>query len=180
MEKENLIKIAIVGPESTGKSTLAAQLADAFNTVYLSEYARSFFDEHNINYYTLKDLETIYRQQLLEESFLLKNAEGILFSDTALISGRVWATEVFQELPPVLSDESLSKHSQHFYVLCDTDLPWVEDPQRKNPHNRKHLFERHVEELKRIGAEYAVITGLNEERFDNALKAVQAFLKTVT
>jgi len=179
VEKENIIKIAVVGPESTGKSTLTKQLAESFATSYVAEYARSYFNEHSIDDYTLYDLEIIYREQLKLEAGAITHAKQILFTDTALISGKVWALEVFNQLPPVLSSASFSENPYHFYLLCDIDLPWEKDEQRKNAHNREHLFNRHLEELKAINAPYSVVRGFNEERLSNALNAVHAYLKTI-
>jgi NadR type nicotinamide-nucleotide adenylyltransferase len=178
MEKEKIIKIALLGPESTGKSTLAEQLANVFETTFVPEYARHFFNQHNINNYGLDDLETIYQHQLFEEDKFLERANSVFFADTTLLSGKIWAMEVFKELPLLLKNEDLINR-YHFYLLCDIDLTWEEDGQRKNAYNRLHLFQRHEEELKAMKASYAIISGIGEERLNNAVKAVKNFLKTI-
>ncbi|MBK7183357.1 MAG: ATP-binding protein [Bacteroidetes bacterium] len=67
MEKENkkLIRVALIGPESTAKSTLSEQLAKHYNTVWVKEYAREYLSEINRKY-TLDDIVEIAKQQLQE------------------------------------------------------------------------------------------------------------------
>jgi NadR type nicotinamide-nucleotide adenylyltransferase len=179
VEKENIFKIAIVGPESTGKSELTKRLANAFDTSYVEEYARTYFNEHSIEKYTLNDLELIYRRQLMNEEEPLRKAKSVFFADTTLLTGKIWSLEVFGNLPPVLKEEELINR-YHFYLLCDVDLPWIKDPQRKNPHNRNELLQLHIQQLNVMGAPFQVISGMHEQRYNNALAAVNGFLESIT
>lgn len=74
-------KIAITGPESTGKSLLAEQLARYYNTVYVPEYAREYIDNLN-KPYNFDDILKIAKAQLKNEKLLETKANKILFCDT--------------------------------------------------------------------------------------------------
>lgn len=176
MEKKDVIRIGVVGPESTGKSVLCEQLAAHYATLFVPEFARTYFEYNKIEKHRLYDIDFVYRMQIDMENDLMERANGYLFCDTTLVSGRVWAEEVFKEMPPFVA-ENLDKIKYDLYLLCDIDLPWVKDKQRKNEHNRGKLFEDHQRELDRMKANYRIIRGFNEMRLKNAIKAIEEGLK---
>lgn len=179
MEKERVIKIAIIGPESTGKTQLCEQLAQHYKTIFVPEYARTYFETHDISNYSLSDLDVIYAKQLEHESATLSKAKGILFSDTNLISGMVWSQKVFDKLPQVITNK-FAQLNYDLHLVCDIDLPWLADDQRKNENDREELLNAHYVILKQHRFNYVVINGLNELRLQNAIKAIDQFLKPVT
>lgn len=168
MEKNSIIKIAVIGAESTGKSSLVKDLAQYYKTTYVSEYAREFFNTHNINSYTIEVFDTIYRTQINNENLALIHANNLLFCDTSLITGKIWSDEVFGITAKYI-DDNLTKVKYDLYLVMKNDLPWVKDDQRKNPHNRNEIFEKNIDELKKINARYELIDGLNEQRLNNAI-----------
>ncbi len=172
MEKKDIIKIAVVGPESTGKSILCEQLALHYKTKYVPEFARKYFENNKIENHRLFDIDFIYEMQIELENDLIEKANTYLFCDTSLVSGKVWAEEVFHETPPFIS-ENLEKVKYQLYLLCDIDVPWVRDKQRRNEHNRAKLFNDHKVELDRMKVSYKIITGLKEARLENAIKAIE-------
>lgn len=176
MEKVKIIKIAILGAESTGKSTLAINLATHFNSVYVSEYAREYFNNADINNYSPDVFETIYRKQIENENLLINKANNFLFCDTSLITGKIWSEEVFGEVTPFIK-ENISKIEYDLYLVTNNEVPWVEDKQRKNPNNREELFEKNLSELKALGANFKIITGLNQDRLNNAIKIIEELFK---
>jgi NadR type nicotinamide-nucleotide adenylyltransferase len=174
---ENIIKIAVIGPESTGKSTLCKELADHYKTVYVPEYAREYFTKNkNINNYSLKDLERIYIEQINQENKALARANRFLFCDTTLITGKIWALEDFKDVPPFISD-NLAKVKYDLYLVTNNDVKWKKDELRKCGHNRDYLLERNIEELKLLNANYAMIEGTNKERFNNTVKHINTLYK---
>lgn len=172
MENSKIIKIAVIGPESTGKSVLSEQLARHFNTIFVPEYARDYFTEKNIEGHTMADLEIIYQKQILWEQEMLKRANRFLICDTNLVSGKVWAGVVFNTTPQFIKD-NLQFTDHDLYLVCDIDLPWVPDDQRRNEYNRKEIMEMHIAELEKLGATYEVIKGKDDERLQNAIKAIE-------
>ena len=171
MENSKIIKIAVIGPESTGKSTLCEQLALHYQTIFVPEYARHYFKKKNIDDYSLNDVETIYVHQIENEKKAIKTANKFLFCDTSLITGKIWGLEDFKKVPAFVSG-NITKVTYDFYLLTNNEVDWKKDSLRKNPHNREHIFNRNIEELELLKASYKVIEGINEQRLQNAIKHI--------
>jgi NadR type nicotinamide-nucleotide adenylyltransferase len=178
MEKttEGIIRIAIVGPESTGKSTLAVQLAEYYNTTYAPEYAREYIDKLN-RPYTFEDITEISKGQIEQEDKAAAKANHLLFCDTNLLVTKIWAEHKYGHCPEWILNEIKSR-KYSLYLLCNIDIPWEADPQREHPHLREHLFEKYLSEVKKSGVPYVIISGLQKERTENAIKAVDKLLAT--
>jgi NadR type nicotinamide-nucleotide adenylyltransferase len=158
-------KIAIVGPESTGKSTITQQLARHYKTLWVAEYAR----------YYCEALTNMYHGQVaLEESILAMAEKDFVFCDTTFVTVKIWSDEMLGETPQIVLD-NLPKRTYDLYLLMDIDLPWQEDPLRDFPHMREHFMQIWHRELKNLNANYVVVSGL-EDRFENAVKVVDGFL----
>jgi NadR type nicotinamide-nucleotide adenylyltransferase len=169
-------KIAIVGPESTGKSTMSAYLASHYNTVWVPEYARSYC-EKLIGPPTWQDeINMFYGQIALEEEFIPK-ANKVLFCDTTFITVKIWSDYTFGRSPQEVLDE-LPKHPYDLYLLLSIDLPWEDDPLRDFPNMREHFMEVWHKELQALNANYVLISGTGQERYDSAVKTIDRFLNT--
>jgi NadR type nicotinamide-nucleotide adenylyltransferase len=170
-------KIAIVGPESTGKSTITQQLARHYKTLWVAEYAR-YYCEALTGPCTMQDEINMYHGQVaLEESVLSMAEKDFIFCDTTFVTVKIWSDEMLGETPQIVLD-NLSKRTYDLYLLMDIDLPWQEDPLRDFPHMREHFMQIWHRELKDLNANYVVVSGL-ENRFENAVKAVDSFLNDV-
>jgi NadR type nicotinamide-nucleotide adenylyltransferase len=125
-------KIVIIGPESTGKSTLCEGLAAHYHTEWVREYAREYMLTHKGKAYNYDDLSTIARGQLALEDAAVegRNAESgptkdrVLFIDTDLYVMKVWSEYVFGQCETWILKEIATRHYDG-YLLCRTDLPWV-------------------------------------------------------
>jgi len=173
MEKApaNVKRIAILGAESTGKTTLAKALALRYHTSWVPEYAREYMSTHPGDY-DAEDIVKMTQVQLEQERALLPKAERFLFSDTELITAKVWCEDVFGNCPSWL-EENMLKHRYDLYLLTANDLPWVPDPVRMNPQRRDYFFNWYKRELEHYGMRYEVIRGRYEQRLLNAIKAVE-------
>lgn len=173
MEKNNhkIIRIALIGPESTAKSTLSEALAKHYNTVWVKEYAREYLNNINRKY-TLEDILEIAQEQFKQEQELIKKANKFIFVDTELINNKVWCLDVFKTCPAWI-EESIIKHKYDLYLLTYPDLPWEPDPLRENPERRDFFFNWYEKELKLIDANYAVIKGIGEERVKNSIQIIE-------
>ena len=152
------LKVGIIGPESTGKSTLAQSLAGQFGGIYIEEYARTYVEKLN-RPYTYEDVEAIARHQIEELASLSANRSPLTanryFYDTELIVTKVWF-EVKYGSCPVWLEEAIARYPMDFYILCYPDIEWKPDPVRENPAFREELFARYLEEVKKTGVPYYI------------------------
>jgi NadR type nicotinamide-nucleotide adenylyltransferase len=174
MENGDIKKIAIVGPESTGKSTISKLLADHYNTVYVPEYAREYCSQLTAPC-TWQDEINMFKGQLELEKKLLPQARGILICDTTFITVKIWSDQMFGKAPQEVLDE-LPNHPYDFYLLMDIDLPWEDDPLRDFPDLREHFMQVWHQELQNLDAAYQVISGTDTNRLTNAINAIDSFL----
>lgn len=166
-----LLKIAIVGPESTGKSTIAQQLAQHFNTVCVPEYAREYCKNLG-NTYTLQDeLNMFYGQKALENTLLPLARPPFIFCDTTILTVKIWCDHLFGDTPQEVKD-AIQENAYDFYLLMDINLPWEDDPLRDFPEQRAHFMKIWKTELQSLNAPFQVISGLGENRFQAALTAL--------
>lgn len=168
-------KIAIVGPESTGKSTITSALAKHFQTLWVPEYARYYCDALTAPCDLQDEVNMFHGQLALEASILAIAEKDFVFCDTTFITVKIWSDEVFGETPKIVLD-ALPKYTYDLYLLMDIDLPWQEDPLRDFPHKREHFMNVWHQELHNLNANYVLIGGI-EDRLHNAIAAVNTFLK---
>lgn len=178
MANREIRKIAVVGPESTGKSTISEQLANYYQTIWVPEYARGYCEKLT-SPCTWQDEINMFRGQLELEKSLEPGANNILICDTTFITVKIWSDHTFGESPQEVIDE-LPKHPYDLYLLMDIDLPWEHDPLRDFPHLREHFMEVWHKELNALKADYVIVSGSGEERLQNAVKAVDDFLERST
>ncbi|RYY37686.1 MAG: NadR [Sphingobacteriaceae bacterium] len=171
----NLIKIAIVGPESTGKSTMSAYLAKHYDTVWVPEFARGYCEKLT-EPCTFQDEVNMFYGQLELEKESLPRANKLLICDTTFITIKIWSDQMFGKAPQEVLDE-LPKHSYDLYLLLDIDMPWQDDPLRNFPDMREHFMQIWHKELQALNANYVVIGGLQDERYQRAVAAIDSFLQ---
>ncbi|MCS3798178.1 AAA family ATPase [Niastella sp. OAS944] len=168
-------KVVIIGPESTGKSTLSEQLAKHYNTTWVPEYAREYLIEHGTEY-TYDDLLTIAKGQVaLEESYINRAAPfaKVLFVDTDQYVMKVWCEFVFGKCHQWVLDQ-ITKRKYDLYLLCNIDLPWIHDPLREYPDlaPRLELYEIYKNLLTNQSVPWVEISGNYDERLQKAIQAV--------
>jgi NadR type nicotinamide-nucleotide adenylyltransferase len=163
----NVIKIAIVGPESTGKSKLSEELAKHFNTIWVPEYSREYLRKIGLNY-SLQDIININKGQLKLENDLTFKANTILFCDTTPLVNKIWCEYKYQQCPLEI-EESFKNTFYNYHFLCDIDLPWEEDPLREHPNKRKELFDSFEQTLIKYQKPYSIIKGMGYKRIESAL-----------
>lgn len=174
---KNVKKIAVVGPESTGKSTMSKILAEHFNTLWVPEYARYYCAALTEPCNLQDEVNMFYGQVALEESILSVATQPFIICDTTFLTVKIWSDEMFGYTPKVVLD-ALPKYTYDLYLLMDIDLPWEEDPLRDFPHQRDYFMDIWHKELKALNANYVVVGGLGETRVANAIKAAEEFLKS--
>ena len=165
-------KIVIIGPESTGKSTLCQQLAEHYKTVWCPEFAREYLLQNGRDY-TYEDLLKIAMAQVELEDTLVTQAKGYYFIDTDMYVMKVWCEVAFNQSHTwILKQIALRQY--HLYLLCDVDLPWVPDELREYPdiNIRRKLFMMYKDLLINSGTRWAAISGNYAERLQTAISLI--------
>ena len=163
MTNNPFFKIGIIGPESTGKSTLASYLAHRYGGVLVPEYAREYMEKRACaSAYTYEDVVNIAQQQVqqLQNSNHGGITEGyrsnVVFFDTELIITKVWFLHKFGKCPEFV-EKALHDYPMDVYLLCYPDMEWVPDPVRENPDIREYLFDWYEREIQALGIPYYII-----------------------
>lgn len=157
-----MYKVGIIGPESTGKSVLAQDLAEQFKGTYVPEYAREFVERKGSTEVTYDELCGIARHQIEEITSLPCREEpevGLYFFDTELIVTKVWFEYAFGQVPEWM-EEAVRRYPMDCYLLTYPDIPWIPDPARSNGSEeiRLELFDRYEREIKDLDKPYFIIT----------------------
>jgi NadR type nicotinamide-nucleotide adenylyltransferase len=164
-------KIAVVGPECTGKSNLSEFLADYYHTSWVPEYARGYLD-NLVRPYEQHDLLTIAHGQLRLEDKYEKSSDGLLICDTNLYVIKVWSEYKFGNCHPEIL-RHIATRKYDLYLLTYIDLPWVPDPLREHPHEREKLYNIYFNEMKNQSVPCVVIKGEGEQRRRAAIDAIE-------
>jgi len=169
-QKTTIIKIALFGPESTGKTTLAKQLADYYETEWVPEFARDYLQEKwekNQHICVADDMMPIaYGQTALENEKLAK-ANKYLFCDTNLMVTKVFSEMYYGFCDPLLNEAAL-KHEYDLFFLTDIDVPWEKDDIRDTPNGRETVFSVFKQTLIDTKKPFITLSGDKETRIAKA------------
>ncbi len=161
------ISVAIVGGESTGKSTLVQSLAEFFDSTLVPEYARYYLKGRE-GFCERSDLDLIALGQDKLESDLSANESGFLFTDTDVLTTVVWY-ELYYEQAPEWMLELATKKMKNFYFVCSPDFPWEKDEMRYAGEHRHWMNNRLVEYLQSLETPFEILTGGREKRLRDAV-----------
>jgi NadR type nicotinamide-nucleotide adenylyltransferase len=164
-------RVAIIGPECTGKSELSKYLAEHFNTEWVPEYARAYIDNLR-RPYNQSDLLTIAHGQLRLEDEYARDANTFLFCDTNLFVIKVWSMFKYGNCEKEILD-LISTRKYDLYLLTYVDLPWEEDPLREHPTKREELYNIYLNEMKNQAVPFVEIKGEREQRRATAMQAIE-------
>ena len=186
---QKIKKIVVIGPESTGKSTLCDLLAAHFGAQWVPEYARQYLLGHGMDYH-YEDLLVIAKGQVMLEDRMTATLETSLadspagmagfvplFIDTDLYVMKVWSEFVFGRCDPWII-EQIAARQYDLYILCNTDLPWTRDELREYPdlQTREKLFYMYKDILVNQMTPWVEIAGDSEQRVETAKRSVKKFL----
>ena len=178
-------KIVIIGPESTGKSTLCEQLAAHYNTIWVKEYAREYLLKNGTDYSFENLLDVAKGQVASEESGVrswevankskIGNLKSAIFIDTDMYVMKVWCEFVFDKCHHWILNRIVER-KYDLYLLCNVDLPWVKDELREYPdlENRQKLYHYYKDIMINQGVPWIDISGTYEERLEKAIAAVNS------
>jgi NadR type nicotinamide-nucleotide adenylyltransferase len=161
-------RYAIIGPESSGKTTLAQALADACDCMWVPEYAREFLLRRD-GVYTKEDLDHIAKGQVTMWENL--SEEELLICDTDMLVMKVWSEFKYGESSETIRTLADAQHFDH-YFLCRPDIAWEEDPLREHPEQRDELFEWYLREVQERGLPFTIVEGELKERIEKCLGTI--------
>ena len=174
-----VIKIAMYGPESTGKTTLASQLADKFNTIWIPEFARDYLQNRwdtKQEICSQEDLIPIAIGQTQLENEALNKANEILFCDTNLLVTKVFSDIYYNNCDAVL-ERAAKKHKYDLIFLTDVDMPWQADDLRDKPNDRENTLAIFEKALLDFEKPYIKLSGNQDERLEKATKIIKDYVK---
>ena len=170
----SLARVCITGPECTGKSTLARDLASHYRTTWVPEASR-LYAERVARPLTAADVEPIAREHLSLVDKSLVRARRVVFLDADLTSTAVYGQFYYGFTSAWLEQEERAQRAD-LYLLCDVDVPWVADGIRDQPDDRDAMHERFARELERMEAHVVPIAGEWAARRAHAFAAVDALI----
>jgi nicotinamide riboside kinase len=174
-----IIKIALFGPESTGKTTLAIQLAAHYNTVWAPEFARNYLQEKWDKSQLICDsndmLPIAYGQVQLENEKVAA-ANKYLFCDTNLMVTKVFSEVYYNYCDPLL-DKAAKEHEYDLFFLTDIDVPWKKDDLRDRPEGRETVFEVFKQALIDAKKPFITLSGDKDLRLEKAVSIVDDLAK---
>lgn len=176
MENNLSIKIAVVGAESTGKTTLCQSLAAHFEAALVPEYARLYFQKANIHNYQIKDLELIAQKQFNLENEIVNKTNALVFCDTNIHTIKIWAELEFNFCPHIILN-LMQQCKYDFFLITANDLPWQKDDLRQNKFSRDLIFQMNLSEVKKTNTAFKVIEGTNAIRLNAAINAIKEHFK---
>jgi NadR type nicotinamide-nucleotide adenylyltransferase len=173
------LRVVLIGPESTGKTRLARDLADRYGVPWAPEYAREYVKvrEEPLGF---GDVDAIGRGQKAGEDAIVTQATGLgvplVFLDTDLVSTLVYSHHYYGDCPAWIERDARARRGD-LYLLHHVDVEWVADGhQRVEPERREDLFARFEATLEELEAPTAAVRGSWDERRKRAVERVEQLL----
>lgn len=179
-QPENCLKVVLFGPESTGKTTLAKQLARHYNSVWVPEYAREYLQKKWNNEGKTcepKDLLPIAIGQMALENELAKKTDSVLICDTDLLETKVYSETYYSGACDKVLEKYALENTYDLYFLTYIDTPWEADDLRDKPQEREAMFNIFELALKKHKRPYVLLKGDKKERLDMAIKQINKLIK---
>ncbi len=176
---ENIVRVVLFGPESTGKTTLSRHLARHYNTVWVREYAREYLQEKWNNQRKTcenSDLLPIAIGQIKLENELAKKADRVLICDTDLLETKVYSEKFYGGFVDPDLEESAIANQYDLYLLTYIDTPWEKDDLRDRPQQRLEMFNAFENALIKYNRPYVLLKGNQKTRLETAVKAIDEIL----
>ena len=167
-----MIRVVLTGSESTGKTTLAEQLARHYAAELVPEFVRGYAESKGGGI-EFSDHGPIARGQIALEDEHIARGAGLVVQDTDLLSTVVYCRHYFGVCPPWI-EEAAAARRPDLYLLCDIDLDWVADGVRDRGHMREEMQQLFRDAVLASGVATATVTGIGLERLERAVDAIDA------
>ncbi len=174
------VKIVLFGPESSGKTTLATQLATHFNTKWVPEYMRTYLELKWQNSKTpieKKDLLPIALGHITDENKLASQADKLLLLDTNMLQIKTYCEYYYNGWCPAQIIKASQTHQYDYYFLTNVDVPWEKDNLRDSPNDRDKMFRIFEQQLIKNNTPYTILEGSKPERLAIAIAIINTLIK---
>lgn len=169
----SMIRVALIGPESTGKSTLCEELATHYKSSWVPEFAREYIEQLE-RQYTEKDVLFCIEQQIISEQKKIPLANKIIFNDSEPINGMVWLLDKYSHCP-LWIEEEIKVNKYDLYLLTYPDIPFEQDNVRENGNRREYFFQWYQKLLQQFDCTFEIIKGTENLRFEKAKSAIEKY-----
>lgn len=174
-------RVALMGPESTGKSSLSKALAKKFETVYVEEYMRTYLEKKWEDKATLCeeiDIQKIVEGQIKLENEAIPKANQLIFCDTNAIQNLIYAEEYYPGFKNATVSFCANNHNYDIYLLCNIDVPWENDILRDKPKEREKMFTIFNDTLCKRNIKFTVVSGSLNDRVEQTSSLIQKLLES--
>ncbi len=165
-------RVVIVGPESTGKSTLVKKLSYHYSSTYVEEYGRTYTEVTGTKNLRDVDFFNIAFGHKLSVNNAIKKGEKVIFVDTEAVTTKVFGQMYLKDFDAAPLDGIIDNQVYDLYLLLDIDVPWVDDGTRDFPNERHNHLNKLKAEFEAKGIPYVLIGGDYKERFDKSVVEV--------
>jgi NadR type nicotinamide-nucleotide adenylyltransferase len=165
-----MIRVVLIGSESTGKTTLAERLALHYDAELVPEFVRGYAEQKG-GRIGFNDHGPIARGQIALEDEHMARAGPLVVQDTDLLSTMVFCNHYFGRCPPWIVDTAAARRPD-LYLVCEIDIPWEPDAVRDRGHTRQEVQELFRDAVERSGVPFVAISGERDERFLTAIDAI--------
>lgn len=167
-------RVAIVGSESTGTTTLSQSLAKYFETAWVPEYGRTFTQAAPKRHvWTEEDFVVIANEQQRQEDIMARRSGPVLICDTDALATGVWHERYLGSRSQAVRDIAASRSYDYYFITNFEGVPWEDDGTRDGPNDRKWMHKRFIEEVSRSKIPYKVLTGDKEKVFHIAKDLIE-------
>jgi NadR type nicotinamide-nucleotide adenylyltransferase len=179
--KKSFLRIVVTGSECTGKTTLASAIAAKLDAPFSTESARDYVSELG-RAVQFSDVEPIARRQIEIEDALLGDGSPMYIFDTDLFSTLIYSRLYFGRCPDWIEPLCRARRAD-LYLLCGIDLPWIKDGFQRGhdtPKKRQHAHDLFANVLNENGCSVTAVSGLNDDRLQCAISAIETWLSRET
>ena len=170
-------RVVLVGAESTGKTTLATDLAAALNTGWVAEYGREHWEAKiargDLNFWRPEEFAEIAREQCRREDAAARVCNRVLICDTDAFATRVWYKRYLNGWSPEVDAIAAAHRRPDLYLLTDLATPFEQDGTRDGELIRGWMHQTFVEELTADARPFVAVSGTREQRLATAVAAVR-------
>lgn len=177
--RDLISNIVFLGAPSTGKTTIAEHMAHTFDTVWMPEYGREYWEQHQVDRrLTLEQLIEIAEGHIEREERLLVQANQYLFTDTNPITTAMFSHYYHGSVAPRLAELAREAAVRYDLVfVCDTDIPYDDTWDRSGEVNRNVFQKQILADLRIRKTPFLMLRGSIKDRVTTVQRVLNNYVK---